>query len=74
MIRYTLLVILRSVLLFALAYGLYRLLRRTIASFLEGLRGPRPEQRPPGTTNRPRSTIDYRDVQDATFHEERKTS
>ncbi|MEK6650871.1 MAG: hypothetical protein AABY75_07835 [Bacteroidota bacterium] len=74
MIRLTLLVILRSILLLAVVFGLYRLVRRTIASFWEGLRGPRPEPPPQAPPDRPRSTIEYRDVHDATFHDERKTS
>lgn len=72
MIRFSLLVIIRSILLFLVVIGVYRLLRSSIASFLEGLRGQRPVQ-PVEKQQRPvPPTIEYTDVKDARFEEKSK--
>jgi hypothetical protein len=72
MIRFTLLVILRSLLLFAVVYGLYRLVRKTVVGFFEGFRDQKPVEpgTPPVANDRPK--VEYRDVQDAKFEEEKK--
>lgn len=74
MIRFSLLVILRSILLFLVVIGVYRLLRSTIASFIEGLRGQRPVQPSVKPPHAEQPTIEYHDVKDARFEEKSKVS
>lgn len=69
MLRYSLLIILRSILAVVVVFAVFRLARRTWNAFWEGLRGPKEE--PPIPRGRPsRPKVEYRDVKDATFHEE----
>lgn len=73
MLRYSLLVILRSILAVVVLFSVVRLIRRTWNSFWEGLRGPKAE--PPTPRGRPASPkIEYRDVKDASFKEEHRPS
>lgn len=73
MLRYSLLVILRSILAVVVVFAIFRLARRTWNSFWEGLRGPKAE--PPIPQGRPtRTKVEYRDVKDASFHEEQHRS
>ncbi len=69
MLRFTLLVILRSILAIVLVFAVGRMLRRAWTSFREGLRGTRPDQpTPQGRPSQPK--IEYQDVQEASFTEE----
>ncbi|MCU0453967.1 MAG: hypothetical protein MUE68_09930 [Bacteroidetes bacterium] len=71
MLRFTLLVILRSILAVVLLFALGKMLRRAWTSFWEGLRGPKVERpAPKGKPDRPK--VEYRDVQDASFTEEER--
>jgi hypothetical protein len=73
MLRYTLLVILRSILAVVLLFALFRLLRRTWRSFWEGLRGTK--EAPPVPQGRPtRPKVEYQDLRDASFKEEKRPS
>jgi hypothetical protein len=73
MIRFTLLVVLRSILAVVLVFALWRLLRQTWTSFWQGLRGPRSETpNARGRANPP--AINYHDVKDASFKDEQNPS
>ncbi len=64
MLRFVLLVLLRSLLVFAALYVVYKLLSSTARAFFEGLRGSGDVQPPP---QKRKSKKPYSDVQDAEF-------
>jgi hypothetical protein len=73
MIRFTLLVILRSILAVVFLFAVGRIVRRTWNAFWEGLRGPKAQRPVPGGRPAP-PKVEYRDVKDATFTEDRRPS
>ncbi len=64
MLRYMLFVLIRSLLIFAVLYAVYKLVTSTLRSFFEGLRGSGDVRQRPGP---PSKKEPYRDVQDAEF-------